>query len=345
MNRREFLKNTSVATVSATLFAGTERLFASGTETIKAALIGCGARGKGALQDFKNAAAHLGIQVEITALADFFLFNAKDAAKQFAVSEELCLEGADSYKKAIATNADVVLLVTPPIFRPTHFVAAVKAGKHVFMEKPVAVDPVGARRIMEAGEIAKQKKLVVVAGTQRRHQDSYLNTYHAIQKNAIGEIRGGQVFWCTGAFPKMHRESDENDASYLIRNWGNFVQMSGDHIVEQHVHNIDVANWFIGRPPVSAIGFGGRARRQTGNQFDFFSVDFDYGQGVNIHSMCRQIDGTYQRTSEFFTGTDGATWGTGPGKGKEGLARQVDVPPLTCVGNPMCRSISICSMP
>jgi predicted dehydrogenase len=335
MNRREFLKNTSVTAVSAAaLFAGTERIFAAGTEKVKVALIGCGGRGTGALKDFKEAAAHLGIGVEVTALADFFMNRAKEAARQFEVSEDLCMEGANAYKKAIATSADVVLLVTPPNFRPVHFEAAVKAGKHVFMEKPVAVDPVGARKIMEMGEIAKQKNLVVVAGTQRRHQDSYLKTYQAIQKNAIGAIRGGEVWWCGGALWKQDQQPGESDASYMVRNWVSFAEMSGDHIVEQHVHNIDVANWFLGRTPETALGFGGRARRQTGNQFDFFSVDFDYGEGVHIHSMCRQVDGTYSRVSEFFTGTDGATWGSGPGKGKEGFARQVEIPEIAYVGNP-----------
>jgi len=335
MNRREFLKTSSVTAVTAAaLFAGTERLFAAGIDKIKVALVGCGGRGKGALKDFHDAAAHRGIKVEVTGLADFFMYRCKEAARQFGVAEELCFEGADAYKKAIATDADVVLLVTPPLFRPTHFEAAVNAGKHVFMEKPVAVDPVGARKIMEMGEVASQKKLCVVAGTQRRHENSYLKTYHAIQNNAIGAIRGGAVYWCGGALWKQDRQPGESDAAYMVRNWVSFTEMSGDHIVEQHVHNIDVANWYIGRTPQTAIGFGGRARRQTGNQFDFFSVDFDYGDGVHIHSMCRQINGTYGRVSEFFTGADGATWGSGPGRGKEGYARQVSVPDFEYVGNP-----------
>ncbi|MCE5186530.1 MAG: Gfo/Idh/MocA family oxidoreductase [Planctomycetaceae bacterium] len=336
MNRRDFLRNTSVTVSAAALLGRTERIFAAGSQKIKVALIGCGGRGKGALKDLKDAAAHLGIQVEVTALADFFMSRAQEAAQKFGVSPELCLEGPDAYKKAIASGPDVVLLVTPPNFRPLHFEAAVNAGKHVFLEKPVAVDPVGARKVMEVGEVARQKKLVVVAGTQRRHQDTYLRTFHAIQNNAIGPIRGGAVYWCGGALWKKDRQPGESDAAYMVRNWVSFAEMSGDHIVEQHVHNIDVANWFIGRTPEAAIGFGGRARRKTGNQFDFFSVDFDYGDGVHIHSMCRQIDGTYGRVSEFFTGADGATWGSGPGKGsgKEGFARQVNVPEIAYVGNP-----------
>jgi predicted dehydrogenase len=135
-----------------------------------------------------------------------------------------------------------------------------------------------------------------------------------------------------GALWYKEREAGEDDASYMVRNWVSMAEMSGDHIVEQHVHNLDVANWFIGRNPVSAIGFGGRARRKTGNQFDFFSIDFDYGQDVRIHSMCRQINGTYNRVSELFTGTLGGTWGTGPGK--DGFSKDVQIPDMPYVGNP-----------
>ncbi len=334
MNRREFVKN-ATALSAGSMLVSANNLFAAGSQKIKVALIGCGGRGKGALRDFKNAARHLNIQAEIVALSDFFPNRAKEAAQQFKVSEERCISGATAYKDVMKTDADIVLLVTPPNFRPTHFEAAINAGKHVFMEKPVAVDPPGARKIIEMGEVAKKKGLAVVAGTQRRHQTEYLNTYQAIGKNAIGPIRGGSVWWCGGALWYKERDPGEDDASYMVRNWVSFAEMSGDHIVEQHLHNLDITNWYLGRPPKSAIGFGGRARRKTGNQFDFFSIDFDYGQGVRIHSMCRQINGSYSRVSEFFTGTDGATWGSGPSK-KEGerFARQVEIDPISNVGNP-----------
>ncbi|HOB31609.1 MAG TPA: Gfo/Idh/MocA family oxidoreductase, partial [Verrucomicrobiota bacterium] len=202
-------------------------------------------------------------------------------------------------------------LATPPNFRPLHFEAAVKAGKHLFIEKPVGVDPVGVRKVMQLGEEAKRRGLSVVAGTQRRHQGSYLRNYAAISMGAIGKIVGGTVSWCGGELWYRRREPGESDASYMARNWTSFVEMSGDHIVEQHVHNIDVANWFIGHPPISALGFGGRARRQTGNQFDFFSVDYTYSDDCHIHSMCRQINGCDGSVSELFIGTEGTSFGGG----------------------------------
>jgi myo-inositol 2-dehydrogenase/D-chiro-inositol 1-dehydrogenase len=334
MNRREFVKKAAFVSAG-TLALSNSRLFAAGSQKMKVALVGCGGRGKGALENFIEAANHLDVEVEIVGLADFFKFRTDEAVKKFAVSEDMCVTGPDAYKEIMKTDADVVILVTPPNFRPIHFEAAVNAGKHVFIEKPVAVDPPGARKIMETGDIAKQKGLAVVAGTQRRHQLEYLTTKYAIDKGAIGAIRGGAVYWCMGALWNKERNPGEDDASYMVRNWVSFAEMSGDHIVEQHVHQLDVANWFIGRPPKMAIGFGGRARRKTGNQFDSFNIDFDYGQGVHIHSMCRQINGCYDRVSEFFTGSDGATWGSGPGK-KEGetFAREIQVPDFPNVGNP-----------
>ena len=196
-------------------------------------------------------------------------------------------------------------MATPPAFRPVHLAAAVEAGKHCFIEKPVAVDPVGARSMIATGEKAKAKGLGIVAGTQRRHQAAYLRNKALIDAGAIGKIKGGVVQW-NGTVPWIKRRNPgESDASYITRNWLNFTELSGDHIVEQHVHNLDVAVWFLGRLPVAAIGFGGRARRETGNMFDFFSVDYDFGDDVHIHSQCRQIAGTYQHVGEMFTGTEG----------------------------------------
>ena len=334
MNRREFVKNAAVVSAG-TLAFSQSRIFAAGSEKIKVALVGCGGRGIGALENFLEAAKHVNIETEIVGLADFFKSRTGDAVAKFGVSEDLCVVGADAYKKIMQTDADVVLLVTPPNFRPVHFEAAIQAGKHVFMEKPVAVDPPGARKIMDVGKLAKQKGLAVVAGTQRRHHAEYLKTKYAIDHGAIGPIRGASIYWCGGQLWYKERNPGEDDASYMVRNWVSFAEMSGDHIVEQHLHNIDVANWFIGRPPEMAIGFGSRARRKTGNQFDFFSVDFDYGDGVHVHSMCRQINGCYTRVSEFFTGADGGTWGSGPGK-KEGetFAREIQIPDIPNVGDP-----------
>jgi len=311
VSRRDFIK-TSAAGVAVAL-AGSNMVFAGPAKgkKVKVALLGCGGRGTGALNDHANAIKYLGLELEVVATADWFRNKAVDTGKRYNVPEARCFGGGDCYKKLLETDAEIVLTAAPPAFRPVHVEAAIKAGKHVFMEKPVAVDPPGARKIIEAGELAKQKGLSVVAGTQRRHQASYLRTAYAVQNGAIGKIVGGSIWWCGGALWYKTKEANESDADYMVRNWVSFAEMSGDHIVEQHVHNIDIANWLIGHPPVTALGFGGRARRKTGDQFDFFSIDLDYGSGCRIHSMCRQINGTDGDVREFFTGTEGTIWGGG----------------------------------
>lgn len=311
MPRRNFIKNIAIAGAAVStlpLF----NLHAQGAgKKFKVGLVGCGGRGKGATENLIEAAKSLGHEVEVYTVVDFFPDRANDAAKKYSIPAERVFSGATGYHDLMAQPVDIVILATPPIFRPAHFEAAVNAGKHIFVEKPVAVDPVGARKMIELGEVATQKGLAVVAGTQRRHQASYLRNQSAVASGAIGKITGGTVSWCQNKLWFKNRNPDEADASYLVRNWTSFSAMSGDHIVEQHLHNIDVANWFIGRAPQSAVGFGGRARRQTGDQFDFFSVDYNYGEDVHIHSMCRQIDGTYGSVNEFFNGTEGSTFGGG----------------------------------
>ena len=254
---------------------------------IKVALIGCGGRGTGALGQFIAACKILGAEAEVVALADAFEDRAKRLNDTYKLPATKVFVGYDAYQKVMATDCAFVLMATPPAFRPVHFAAAVAAGKHCFVEKPVAVDPVGARAIIATGEEAKKKGLAVVAGTQRRHDASYMKNKALIDAGAIGALRGGVVQW-NGTVPWIRRRAkDDTDADYMNRNWLNFTELSGDHIVEQHIHNVDVAIWFLGRPPVSALGFGGRARRETGNMFDFFSVDYDFGDGVRIHSQCR----------------------------------------------------------
>ncbi len=315
--RRDFIK-TSAAGMAGVL-AGKSVIFAARAgRRLKVGLIGCGSRGNAALDNCKESVQHIrGLQLQVVATADWFKGKAEARGKKEGVPASRCFGGADAYKKLLETDVDVVLMATPPVFRPLHFEAAVRAGKHIFMEKPVAVDPPGGRKILAAGELAKKKGLSVVAGTQRRHQASYRRNAYAIDKGAIGEIVGGAVYWCGGALWYAKQKPGESDADYMVRNWVSFAEMSGDHIVEQHVHNLDVANWFIGHTPSSALGFGGRARRKTGNQFDFFSIDFDYGKGLHIHSMCRQINGTDGGIREFFRGTGGGAWGDGRLRGKK----------------------------
>jgi myo-inositol 2-dehydrogenase/D-chiro-inositol 1-dehydrogenase len=317
VSRRDFMKSSAAG--AAAILAGKNVIFAaSAKKKLKIALIGCGGRGNGALGNCMEAATHIdGLELELVATADWFKQRAVDAGNKYQLDASKCFAGAEAYKKLLDTDVQVVLIATPPNFRPVHFDAAIKAGKNVFMEKPVAVDPPGARSIIATGELAKQKGLAVVAGTQRRHEASYLRTQYAIERGAIGQIVGGCVWWCGGALWYRTKDPNESDADYLIRNWVSFSEMSGDHIVEQHVHNLDVANWFIGHTPDNALGFGGRARRKTGDQFDFFSIDYDYGDGVHIHSMCRQINGCDGGVREFFRGTEGQSMGGGGLKGKD----------------------------
>jgi predicted dehydrogenase len=321
VSRRDFIK-TSAAGMAAAL-AGKNVIFAGQAKRkFKVALIGCGGRGTGALENCFEAAKAIDVELTTVATADWFKGKAENLGKKYNVPAARCFGGADAYKKLLETDVEVVLIATSPNFRPVHFEAAIKAGKNVFMEKPVAVDPPGGRRVIAAGELAKQKGLAVVAGTQRRHEASYLRTQYAVERGAIGKIAGGAIWWCGGALWYQTKKPNESDADYMIRNWVSFTEMSGDHIVEQHVHNIDIANWYIGHPPARALGFGGRARRKTGDQFDFFSIDLDYGEGCRIHSMCRQINGTDGDVREFFRGTEGETGGGGGLKG----AKEITAP-------------------
>ncbi|MFC2080063.1 Gfo/Idh/MocA family protein [Bacteroidota bacterium] len=276
---------------------------------IKAGVIGCGGRGTGAALNFLNA----GEGVEIVAIADLFedritkFRNNLKNKKEVELADEKCFFGFDAYEKVLAEDINYVILATPPHFRPMQFEAAVKARKNVFMEKPVAVDPVGARRIIVAGKQAESMGLSVVAGTQRRHQWNYLEVYEYIKAGAIGDIVAGYAYWNGGKLWHVNPQAKWSEMEAHVRNWVNWMWLSGDHIVEQHVHNIDVINWFKGAHPVKALGFGSRQRRVTGDQYDNFSVDFTYEDGTKMHSMCRQFNGATRNVSEFIQGTKGYT--------------------------------------
>jgi myo-inositol 2-dehydrogenase/D-chiro-inositol 1-dehydrogenase len=279
-------------------------------EPIKAGLVGCGGRGTGAVQNFLRAGKNL----EIVALADLFQDKLDACRRRFEgrpeakLTDETCFTGFDAYQKLLQVpGLNYVILATPPYFRPQHFEAAVEANKNVFMEKPVAVDPVGARQIMASGEKAKAYKLSIVAGTQRRHQRQYIETYNHVKNGAIGEIVAARAYWCQGQLWYKEPQKDWSQMEAMIRDWVNWCWLSGDHIVEQHVHNIDVCNWFVGAFPVKASGFGARMRRVTGDQYDFFAVDFTYENGVHMASYCRQIDGCWNSVSEYIEGTEGST--------------------------------------
>jgi len=276
---------------------------------LKAGLIGCGGRGTGAAIQFLEAGPNL----KVTALGDVFidrLNSCRESLKEQSnneVADENCFIGFDAFQKVIDSGVDVIILATPPFFRPEHFAAAVDARKHVFMEKPVAVDPGGARLIMSTAKKAESMGLSVVTGTQRRHQRDYANTYAQVAAGAIGEIVSANCYWNGGKLWHRDPNAEWTEMEYMIRDWVNWCWLSGDHIVEQHVHNLDVINWFTGKHPVQAVGFGSRQRRVTGDQFDNFSVDFALDNGVHVHSMCRQINGCENNVSERIQGNKGSS--------------------------------------
>jgi len=301
-SRRDFL-GTAVAASAVwgglTLLGARSAHGGAAPRVFKAGLIGCGGRGGGAAKNCIAAAQALGAQVRVVALADAMpdrLNGVRTSLKQAGqeIADDHCFTGFDAYKKLCATDVDLVLLCTSPNFRPLHVAAAVAAGKHVFMEKPVAVDAPGCRKVYQAGEQAAAKKLSVVAGTCLRHGSGYAATHKVVAEDkAIGKIVGGVIWYCTGRLWANARNEKWSDAEYLVRNWANFCSMSGDHIVEQYVHTLDMLDWHMGAHPIAAAGFGGRARRKTGDQYDFFSNDLEYPDKVHIHGCCRQIQGCW----------------------------------------------------
>jgi len=311
LTRREFIKTTAAATAGLMASGNFAYGFAA-NETIRVGLVGCGGRGTGAAKDcFESSSG-----VEIVALGDVFADRLNQCKEQlrtalgdrFKVKDEHCFAGFEAYKNVIASEADLVILATPPGFRPMHLQAAIEAGKHVFMEKPVAVDPAGVRSVMASSDLAKQKSLAIVAGTQRRHQLGYVEAMKRIHAGAIGDVVAAQVYWNQGGLWMHARQPGWTDMEWQLRNWLYFTWLSGDHIVEQHIHNIDVVNWALRAHPVKAVGVGGRQVRVEpayGHIFDHFAIEFEYPNGARVLSMCRQIDGTATQVSEHLIGTKG----------------------------------------
>jgi predicted dehydrogenase len=276
---------------------------------LKAALVGCGDRGTGAATQFLQA----GPNVSIIALADIFpdrmercLQILKDNHKN-DVPEANRFFGFDAYQKVLAMpEIDIVLLCTPTHFRAEQFKAAVDAGKHVFMEKPCAVDPKGIRTVLAAAKEATNKGLTVVTGNQRRHRRDYWEAYIHVKNGLIGDIVSASAHWNQGAWWNKPKRSEWSDMEYNIRNWFNIKWLSGDHILDQAIHNIDIVTWFMGEHPIRAVGFGGRAQRYTGDIYDFFSVDYYYNNNKRMLTTARQIDGCDSCIGERIYGTKGA---------------------------------------
>lgn len=315
INRRTFLHTSAaalaVAAASSTLLAAQN----GSSKKLKLGVIGCGGRGTGAAIDFLTASP----EAELVSIGDVFpdrlagarselQTQSQDISSRVKLDDSRCFTGFDAYKKVIAQDVDVVVLATPPHFRPIHLAAAVAAGKHCFIEKPVAVDPTGVRSVIESAAEAERKGLSIVCGTQRRHQSSYLAAIEQIKNGAIGKVIGGSCYWNQGGLWMHERKPDWSDMEWQLRNWLYFAWLSGDHIVEQHVHNLDVMNWAIGSTPIRASGSGGRQVRTSpayGHIFDHFAIEYEYADGVKITSMCRQIEGCDSRVEEIIVGTEG----------------------------------------
>ncbi|HPS55975.1 MAG TPA: Gfo/Idh/MocA family oxidoreductase, partial [Sedimentisphaerales bacterium] len=323
--RRDFMKASAAFSLAA-MTTPMNKVFAAGSDKLRIGLIGCGGRGTGAVGDCIKAADN----VEIYAMADLFkdrIDNAINLMKvgsdwiqkvedpsKINITEERCFSGFDAFQKLLAIDEiDIVILATPPGFRPQHFEAAINAGKHVFMEKPVAVDPFGVRSIIKTAELADQKKLCVVAGTQRRHQKHYIEIMKRIHDGDIGEIVAAQCYWNGGGMlnwgPANNPQWSEMERQ--CRRWYFYDWICGDHIVEQHVHNLDVVNWAFNGIPEKCLGIGGRQVRtapEYGNIYDHFTVEYEYPNGAKITSMCRQFDGCTENVSERIVGTKGVAY-------------------------------------
>jgi predicted dehydrogenase len=325
-NRRDFLAASAVGAAAVLAPGG---VFAAAEDVIKVGVIGCGGRGTGAAENCLTADKG----IKIVALGDAFHHRVEGCASNLRrkfkdradVPAERCFAGLDAYKKVLESDIDLVILATSPGFRPQHIEAAVKAGKHIFCEKPVAVDGPGIRKVLAAYEDSLQKKMVIVAGTQRRHQTGYLETMKRIHDGAIGDITAATAYWNNnGIWFRDRKELQDrkkfsenpSDLAYQIHNWYHFGWLCGDHIVEQHVHNLDVVNWAKQAHPVSCWGMGGRLnlggnsnRRPgepevVGNIFDHFAVEYVYPDGAMMHSYCRHFDGP-GNVSEGLVGTKG----------------------------------------
>lgn len=313
VSRRDFLKSSSTAAAGLSLLGSlaVERaVHAAGDETIKLALVGCGGRGSGAA----DQALATG-NVKLVAMGDTFHDRLEKSLKELQALHPAQVDpdtiekhvGFDAYKKAMAA-ADIVICATPPGFRPMHFEEAVEQGKHCFLEKPVATDPAGIRRIMAANEKAKQKGLKVGVGFQRHHQQGYLEAYQRVKDGAIGDIEAIRVYWRGGSRGGLARNPGETEMQYQIRNWYFYTYLSGDHIVEQHCHNIDVGNWFKGTHPVRANGVGGRQSRtqkECGQIFDHHYVEFEYADGSHMFSQCSQFHSKWGKVAEALLGSKG----------------------------------------
>ncbi|MBN1396273.1 MAG: Gfo/Idh/MocA family oxidoreductase [Pirellulales bacterium] len=316
-SRRDFLRGTTAAAAGVALAGGlnvARTAHASGSDQLKIALVGCGGRGRGAVMNCLQSCDN----VKLVALADAFEDNAKISLKLLRKEEKIAAKidvpqdriffGFDAYRQALATDPDVVFLATPPGFRPIHYAAAVAAGKHVFMEKPCCVDASGFRSFMETNRLADEKGLKVVVGLQRRYSRPFIEKVKRIQDGAIGDPMLMRAYWNCGPIWVRKRKPNQNEMEYQMNNWYHFVWLCGDHIVEQHVHNLDACNWVKDAHPVEANGMGSchvRDNRGIGQIYDNHCVEFTYADGTKLYSQCRQQPNTWEQVTQFIHGAKG----------------------------------------
>jgi predicted dehydrogenase len=338
LSRRSFLKRSTAVGAGATAFTivKPESVRGMAPAKLKAGLIGCGGRGTQAAQQLLFANPN----VELVAMGDAFedrlessIRNIRENKKYPGLESRVKVDaqhrfvGFDNYQKVLASDVDVVLLCAPPGHRPAHFAAAVEAKKHIFAEKPFGTDPVGVRKVMAATEKARELKLTIQTGAQRRSQKPYLETLDKVRSGAIGDITACYAYWIGSpvVFQRNGRRPDWGDMTWQHRNWYSYVWICGDQVVEQHLHNIDVCNWFMGAHPVKVVASGGAVWRPKneiyGNIYDHISADFEYPNGVRMSSYCRQFpqgQGIYQNVSELIVGTKGRSNCRDLGSGERG---------------------------
>jgi myo-inositol 2-dehydrogenase/D-chiro-inositol 1-dehydrogenase len=322
LSRRQFLRNSTLAVAGGLAAANFPSVLAQEKPAINAVIIGLGGRGGGAGGDFLEAAKIVGVEGKIVAVADIFPGQARQGTDKFGVPENKCFSGFDAYLKAInEPGVNYAIVATPPGFKPAQVKACIDAGKHVFTEKPVAVDGPGCRVMYAAGELADQKGLKVAAGTQRRHQAGYIETIKRIQDGAIGDIITLRAYWVNGG-PIWHRGVRGATAlEQQIYNWYHYIWLSGDHICEQHVHNLDVCNWVMNAHPVRCWGQGSRQQLgdKPGEIWDNFDVEYDYPDGTKMFSYCGQIKRSGSPgVDEFVHGTKGMAKPSGSINPKDG---------------------------
>jgi myo-inositol 2-dehydrogenase/D-chiro-inositol 1-dehydrogenase len=313
--RRDVLRNSVAGAAILASYGRIAPAQGAGSDEIRIGLVGCGGRGTGAV---RNVFQGRNANVKLVAMGDLFkdrldesyknLQKLEGSADKLAITPDRMFVGFDAYQKVIASDCNYLIFASPPGFRPYHLKEAVAAGKHVFTEKPMAVDGPGIRTCLEVAEEADRKKLAIGVGLQRHHSRGYLETMKRIQGGAIGDVIGGRSYWMQGSLWSKPRQPSWTDVEWQIRNWLYFTWLSGDHIVEQHIHNIDVVQWAVGKPPVAAVAMGGRQQRidpAFGHVYDHFAVDFEYPNDVHVLSMARQIPRCHGEVSEHVLGTKG----------------------------------------